>query len=163
MAKITIERDGETHVFEGTITSFDGTTDTVSLRAVDDPWTRNVRTGTGTINLTMKFNNGPVDDVEGKPEMNDIKTWQQGRFAPERGYDLSMEQVAEHEQHERHLVRPGLRENAICHCPDPYHAEWIAKRLNLASRLEELTYDFATGKSDGSEIVALVRQSIDAG
>ena len=94
--------------------------------------------------------------------MNDIQTWQQGQFAPEGRHNFSPEEVAGHQRTERHLVRPGLRKDAICHCPDPRHAEWIAKRLNLASQLEKLTYDFATGKTDGSEIVALVRKNIDA-
>lgn len=33
-------------------------------------------------------------------------------------------------------------------------------RLKLASDLEELTYDFATGKTDGSAIVEYVRNRL---
>ena len=94
--------------------------------------------------------------------MNDIRTWQQGRFAPEGKHSFSEEDAKLHDQDEKHLVRPGLRDNAICRCPRPDDAVWIAERLNLASQLEQMTYDFATGKSDGSDIVALVRKNIDA-
>lgn len=94
--------------------------------------------------------------------MNDIRTWQQGRFAPEGRHNFSREDAALHDQDERHLVRSSLRGNAICRCPDPDDAAWIARRLNLASQLEKMTYDFAFGKTDGSEIVALVRKSVDA-
>ncbi len=62
---------------------------------------------------------------------------------------------------ERHLVRPAPLENAICRCPNPDHAAWIAQRLNLASQLEQMTYDFATGKTDGAEIVAFVRAAAE--
>lgn len=61
---------------------------------------------------------------------------------------------------ERHLVRPAPTDNAICYCPDPEMAKWIAQRLNLASLLEEMTYDFATGKADGQEIIDLVRANV---
>lgn len=94
--------------------------------------------------------------------MNDIQTWRQGEYAPIGKARVSAERAAEYNRHERHLVRPGPRENAICNCPNPDHAAWVAGRLNLASKLEKMTYDFATGKSDGSEIVAFVRNSIDA-
>lgn len=93
--------------------------------------------------------------------MNDIKTWQQGRFAPESPRQFSVKDAELHEQDERHLVRPGLRENAICRCPRPDDARWIAQRLNLASVLEQMTYDFATGKTDGSEITAYVRANCE--
>lgn len=63
---------------------------------------------------------------------------------------------------EKCLVRPYPEENAICRCPSPEEAAWIAQRLNLASILEQMTYDFATGKTDGSEIVELVRKNIGA-
>lgn len=94
--------------------------------------------------------------------MNEIQTWQQGRYAPEDRTNTTPEQAAQHEADEKHLVRPGLRENAICRCARPDDAAWLAKRLNFASHLEQMTYDFATGKTDGSEIVALVRKNVDA-
>ena len=94
--------------------------------------------------------------------MNHIQTWQQGQFADHRKYEkMAAEWKEQRAKEERHLVRPGPTDNPICHCTDPRHAEWIAKRLNLASQLEKLTYDFATGKTDGSEIVRLVRDNID--
>ncbi len=91
---------------------------------------------------------------------NDIQTWQQGTYAPESRRPVTAEQAEIYEREERHLVRPGLRENAICRCPRPEDAAWIAKRLNLASQLEKLTYDYATGKTDGSEIGAFVRAAV---
>lgn len=92
--------------------------------------------------------------------MNDIQTWQQGRYAPEGRRPVTVEAAANFERDESHLVRPGLRQNAICHCPRPDDAVWIAQRLNLASRLEQMAYDFATGKSDGSDIVAMVKNAV---
>lgn len=94
--------------------------------------------------------------------MNQIQTWQQGRFVDQSQYaGMSEAEKEEHRKTEAHLVRPAATENAICHCPDPRHAAWIAQRLNLASKLEKMSYDFATGKSDGSEIVDLVKNNID--
>lgn len=92
--------------------------------------------------------------------LNSVKTWQQGSFIDQRKYSHMPEDWKEDRRNEeRHLVRPAVMGNAICHCPDPHHAEWIAQRLNLASRLEQMAYDYATGKTDGSDIVDLVRKS----
>ena len=94
---------------------------------------------------------------------NSIQSWAQGRFVDGPEYrNASHEQKAEWQRGEEFLVRPGAKENAICSTFDPEHAKWIAQRLNLASKLEQMTYDFAAGKSDGSEIVAFVRKNIDA-
>lgn len=94
--------------------------------------------------------------------MNDIQTWQQGRFIDQRQYALwAQEDKDRADSEERHLVRPAPTENAICSCPDPSNAKWIAQRLNLASTLEQMTYDFATGKTDGSEIVRLVQEKLE--
>lgn len=93
--------------------------------------------------------------------MNEIKTWQQGHFIDQPKYqNMSDDWKAERCREEAMLVRPGPMENAICKAPAPVTAIWIAKRLNLAAQLEQMTYDYATGKSDGSEIVALVRKAI---
>jgi hypothetical protein len=92
--------------------------------------------------------------------MNEIKTWAQGRYAPDTARPIMRDQAEKFERDERHLVRPSIRGNAICRCPDPDDAAWIAKRLNLASQLERMTYDFATGKTDGSEIVRFVRSAV---
>lgn len=92
--------------------------------------------------------------------MNDIQTWQQGRFIDKLSYSNMTEDWKERQRtREARLVRPGPEENAICMTDDPEKAKWIAQRLNLASRLEKMTYDYATGKTDGSELVDFVRRS----
>jgi hypothetical protein len=94
--------------------------------------------------------------------MNHIQTWQQGQFIDQQKYDCMGEfWKDEKRKDEAHLVRPEPTGNAVCWCPDPRHAGWIAQRLNLASKLEQMTYDFATGKTDGSEIVELVKSNTD--
>ena len=77
--------------------------------------------------------------------MNEIKTWQQGERA-------SGDEI--------HLVRPSATENAICRCENQGDAKWIASRLNLASILEQMAYDYSTGKSDGQEIIDLVKNAV---
>jgi len=94
---------------------------------------------------------------------NEIRTWQQGRFVDQCHYDCMGELWKdERRQEETHLVRPGPTENAICWCPNPDDAQWIAQRLNLGSKLEQMAYDYATGKTDGTEITSFVRQTVDA-
>lgn len=94
---------------------------------------------------------------------NLIKTWQQGRFVNLKKYrDWSDEEKERADQREKLLVRPSPLDNAVCQCATPYEAEWIASRLNLAATLEQMTYDFATGKTDGSEIVDLVKKNLEA-
>ena len=39
-------------------------------------------------------------------------------------------------------------------------ADWLANRLNLADELEQLTYDFATGKEAGEKIIAIVHKAV---
>lgn len=91
--------------------------------------------------------------------MNEISSWQQGHFVDQPKYDhLGDFWKDERRQAERHLVRPSPEGNAVCWCPNPANAEWIASRLNLASKLEKLTYDFATGKIDAEAIVSLVKE-----
>ena len=51
--------------------------------------------------------------------------------------------------------------NVICICRKPEAAKWIASRLNLASDLEQMTYDYVTGKTDGKEIVEYVQSRIN--
>lgn len=92
---------------------------------------------------------------------NLIQTWQQGQFVDQEKFRHMGELWKdERRKEETHKVRPGLTENAICWCPNPDDAAWIAQRLNLASKLEQMTYDYATGKTDGSEIAALVRDAV---
>jgi hypothetical protein len=92
---------------------------------------------------------------------NLITTWRQGRFIDSLRYaKWPEEEKAKADRDERLRVRPGPTDNAICVCHDPDQAEWIAQRLNLAAKLEQMTYDYATGKTDGSEIVAFVKSSI---
>jgi hypothetical protein len=93
---------------------------------------------------------------------NEIRTWAQGCFVDQSRYkDWSETDKKEADRRERLMVRPSPTENAICKCDTPQSAKWVAERLNLASVLEQMTYDFATGKTDGSEIVALVRKHIE--
>ena len=93
--------------------------------------------------------------------MNLIQTWQQGRFVDSRKYEKwTDEQKATADKQEMHLVRPGPTENELCMSHNPDFAKWIADRLNLASKLEQLSYDFATGKTDGVELVAFVQRRV---
>lgn len=62
--------------------------------------------------------------------MNDIKTWQQGVFAPLSPGKYTAQEAEEHSHAERHKVRPGLRENAICHCPDPQLDQSGSRRMS---------------------------------
>jgi len=61
---------------------------------------------------------------------------------------------------EKLKVRPSPTGNAICICSNPEDAKWIAERLNMAANLEEMTYNFATGKSDGQDIIDYVMRNI---
>jgi hypothetical protein len=51
--------------------------------------------------------------------------------------------------------------NVICICRKPELAKWIASRLNLASDLEQMAYDYATGKTDGEGIVKYVQDGLN--
>lgn len=83
--------------------------------------------------------------------MNNLtQTWAQG---DENGFwDIATEKL---------MVKAAARDLSICQCTKPEHAEWVASRLNLASKLEQLTYDFAMGKTDGEEIRSFVQSSLD--
>ena len=48
---------------------------------------------------------------------------------------------------------------SVCMAISQSYAEWIAQRLNLAAKLEQMTYDYATGKTDGNEIVEMVHEA----
>jgi hypothetical protein len=63
-------------------------------------------------------------------------------------------------QNKGYEVVENMTATAICRCRTPREAIWVAQRLNLAATLEQMTYDFATGKTDGQEIVNLVLNSI---
>lgn len=90
------------------------------------------------------------------------KRWAQGYFVDGRRYDnWSDEMKKEADNFEKLLVRPYPLENAICQAASPEEAKWIAQRLNLASILEDMTYDYATGKTDGDEIVKFVMDNIE--
>lgn len=93
--------------------------------------------------------------------MNDINTWAQGYFVRQiKNSKYTEKQIKEAEERESHLVRPGPTDNAICYCDDPDDAKWIANRLNLASDLERLTYDFVTGKTDSKELIDYVNSKL---
>lgn len=92
---------------------------------------------------------------------NLITTWQQGRFVDQPQYSRwTAEEKAKADHDEKYRVRPDPTGNAIATACSHDEAEWIAQRLNLAATLEQMAFDFATGKTDGSEIVALVKKSI---
>lgn len=93
--------------------------------------------------------------------MNLIQTWAQGRFVrmPQNRH-ISPSEAVRHEAAEKCAVRSAPTANAVCHTARPEDAKWIAARLNLASKLEQMSYDFATGKSDGSEIIEFVMSEV---
>jgi len=93
---------------------------------------------------------------------NLITTWQQGRFVDQPQYARwTAEEKARADHAEKYNVRPSPLGNAIASCRTHGEAEWIASRLNLAAILEQMTYDYATGKTDGSEIVELVMSQVN--
>ena len=93
--------------------------------------------------------------------MNNIKTWTQGKFIYSNKYKHWTFEEKERAKYEELLrVRPGLKDNHICVCNDPEDAKWIASRLSLASELEQLTYDYATGKTDGTELIKFVLDKV---
>lgn len=96
--------------------------------------------------------------------MNNLHTqWKPGFFVDQPQYrHWSDDQKAKADREERRRVRPYPTANAIAVCPSPEEAKWVAERLNLAAKLEQMTYDYAMGKTDGSEIVDLVRSHVDA-
>ena len=91
--------------------------------------------------------------------MNNITTWQQGKFIYKLKYSKwSIDEVSKAKEQESIRVRPGPEDNAICICTNPQDALWIASRLNLASKLEQMTYDYAMTKISGAEIIDFVRK-----
>jgi hypothetical protein len=97
-------------------------------------------------------------------KMNDINTWQQGHFIDQEKYsDWSEERKDKAERDENCVVRPSPLGNKICFCNNPEDAKWIASRLNLASDLEQLTYDFVTEKKDETDLVNYVMDKINKG
>lgn len=44
----------------------------------------------------------------------------------------------------------------LCVCGKSQDARWVTIRLNLAKDLEQLTYDFAIGRTNGDDIVDYV-------
>ena len=94
--------------------------------------------------------------------MNSINTWRQSKFVDQKQYSGWTEEEKEKaDLDERKCVVPELLQNKICMCNNESNARWIAKRLNLASDLEELVYNYATGKSDGQDIIEYVSAAID--
>lgn len=81
------------------------------------------------------------------------KDWQQGRFIDQPQYrNWTPEAKQKADAAEKLLVRPYPTRDAICRCSSPEEAKWIAGRLNLASILEQMTYDFTTGKIASAQI-----------
>ena len=96
--------------------------------------------------------------------MNNLnQAWTQGYFVEQAKYTRwTQAQKDQANEDEKHNVRPYPTGNAIARCNNPDSAKWIADRLNLASKLEQMTYDFATGKTDGSEITKLVMEVLNS-
>lgn len=95
--------------------------------------------------------------------MNEITTWQQGDFTEKPEHARLSDRMKErHREFESRAVRPSPEGNVICTTFDPEKAKWIAERLNLAATLEKMARDFATGKTDGSEIADFIRATLDA-
>lgn len=94
--------------------------------------------------------------------MNNLhKSWHQGSLIDKPEYcNLSDEEKKKADKKEKLLVRPYPTATAICKCRTPLEAIWVAQRLNLAATLEQMVYEFATGQTDGQEIVDLVLNSI---
>ena len=91
-----------------------------------------------------------------------INTWAQGYFVDHLRYSKwTKEEKEKADRDERLRVRPSPTGNAICVCSKPEDAKWIADRLNMAANLEEMTYNFAMGKTDGQEIIDYVRKALD--
>jgi len=94
--------------------------------------------------------------------MNEIKTWQQGHFIDKPQYSDWLKCHKENaEIRENKIVRPSPEENAICTCATDADAKWIASRLNLASELEQLTYDFVMGRKFETDLFEFVKNKID--
>ena len=91
-----------------------------------------------------------------------INTWAQGYFVDQSRYSgWTKEQKEKADRDERLRVRSSPTGNSICMCSKPEDAKWIAERLNMAADLEEMTYNFATGKSDGQDIVDYVNKALN--
>jgi hypothetical protein len=50
--------------------------------------------------------------------------------------------------------------DGLCNAHSPDTAHWVARRLNLAAKLELLAYDYATGKTDGTKLKQFVRSCL---
>ena len=96
--------------------------------------------------------------------MNNLHTsWQQGHFVDQAKYrKWSENEKRRANEREKLLVRPSPTGNAICQCNTPDDAKWIADRLNFAAQLEQMAYDFATGKTDGAEIIKIVQEAVNS-
>ncbi len=95
--------------------------------------------------------------------MNNIQTWKQGKYIDHKKYS-HMLNAWKHDQEikELTLVRPSSEGNAICQCANPEDAKWIASRLNLASELEQLAYDYVTGKcKDDTDLIMFVKSNLE--
>ena len=94
--------------------------------------------------------------------MNQINSWKQGFFIDSPRYPKNKEWKDERRKEEKLLVRPSPKGNAICKAIDPELAKWIADRLNLASDLEELTYNFVTNKPNSEkELINYINNKLE--
>jgi len=69
---------------------------------------------------------------------NNHEGWAQGYFVDQPQYRHWPQSEKDNaNKSEKLKVRPSPKGNAICHCSSPEEAEWIARRLNLAAKLEK--------------------------
>ena len=86
--------------------------------------------------------------------MNHIDTWQQGQYDhQQRDPELTPRQVKSFKATEARSVRSGPHGDRICQTQEPQDAIWIAQRLNLASKLEQMVQDLAAGKTDPTALI----------
>ena len=91
--------------------------------------------------------------------MDRIRTWQQGRYVPFGRKKHSPKFIENAKRIEALLVRPDVRQNAICRADSPESAIWIAERLNLCSVLEQQNAKLREALSESSDL--LVSQKMD--
>ncbi len=63
MAKITVKEDSRTNVYDGVITEFKLLPEFIDATPFGDEHQRLARTGSGIVKLTMRYGNGPTDEI----------------------------------------------------------------------------------------------------
>ncbi len=81
-----------------------------------------------------------MQNTEENMSRDSIVIWQQGSFVDDPWYENVSKSDAR--KSEKCLVRIGEKGPAICECSAPTDAKWIAKRLNLAAKLEKFVIEY---------------------